>query len=492
MLQKLKNLLLKNRDSRQTFVKNVFWLSAANIVNRLIKFVLVIYAARLLGAAGYGIFSYTIGLAALFSLFGDLGVAGLITREIASAPKELLKKYLPAALWTSIFLMIVNTAIIIFAAPLFANIKEAVPLLPIAALLIGFDTLRNLAFAVTRAREKMELEAGIDFITNASITVLGITALLWQPNAGTFLFGYALGSGIGTFSAAWMLRKHLTEFWGRIDFQTIKIIISKAVPAGLMGLLGPIMLHTDTIILGYFVTASDLGLYSAAQRPVMALYVIPAILGTAIFPRVAQLAKENKERLQKVLETALTVTFLISLPIFLGGTLLSKDIIQFLFGNEYIAAAHTFAALLFTIVLIFPQIFLTGGIFALNGQKKFVRFLIVGSLGNIILDLLLIPRYEGLGSAIATVITGTVITMLMWREMEKTVVLDVARRLGKIIVSAIAMALVTLLLKFSGLHLVLNIVASAGAYFLTLYLLRETMLEEILFPFKRFFGKTQL
>ncbi|PIY59464.1 flippase, partial [Candidatus Wolfebacteria bacterium CG_4_10_14_0_8_um_filter_37_11] len=48
--------------------------------SRLIRAAIIIYAARVLGAAEYGIFSYVLSFAGFFTIFADLGVSPLMTR----------------------------------------------------------------------------------------------------------------------------------------------------------------------------------------------------------------------------------------------------------------------------------------------------------------------------------------------------------------------------------------------------------------------------
>ncbi len=484
MFDRIKSLLFENRSSRQTFTKNVFWLTVANVVNRLIRAVLIIYAARVLGVAGYGIFSYAVGLAAFFSIFSDVGVTAVITRE-GSKNTGSLKKYFTTALTIKVSLIALSAALIVFVSPFFTNIKEALPLLPIAALLITFDSLRDISFSLTRAWEKMELEAIIGLVTNTAITVLGIIALLLHPTAKVFLFGYSLGSGVGLIYAIYVLRNSFPHFWGRFDFSIAKEILTEALPLAIMGLMGSLMISTDTIILGFFKNATDLGLYSAAQRPVMILYALPSILSTAIFPGMTRLAQNNIERFRAVLETSLIATFIISLPLFLGGVILAPDMIGILFGSEYSGAVLTYGILLFTLILIFPENFLTNSIFALGGQKSFLKFALIGVLGNALLDILLIPKFGIAGSAVATVITGIIITVLLWKTANKLSPFKIFNRLSKIFSAVIIMSVATALLKWIGTPFLVNIPLSAILYSLTLYWFKEPVLEEFLIPLKR-------
>lgn len=484
MIKKIKSLLFENLSARQTFTKNVFWLAVANVANRSIRAILIIYAARALGVAGYGIFSYAVGLAAFFSIFSDMGVSAMITKE-AARDHSSIKKYLSAALFIKTVLIAISAILIIFVAPIFSNIKEALPLLPLAALLIAFDGLRDLTFAITRAKERMELEAVIGAVTNVSITILGLAALLLNPTPSYFLLGYSLGSGVGTIFAWWMLREYIKGIAGGFDFSLIKKIFISALPFSLMGLMGTLMLNTDTVILGYLTDAEQIGLYSAGQKIVFLLYMLPTILSSAIFPSMSRLAKENQQRFDDVLGSALTATFLISIPMFAGGVILSDGLMNMVYGNAFAGGIATFCVILFTIILIFPQTFLTNGIFAFDGQKAFIRLTVIGVIGNAILDVIFIKLYGIIGSAIATVLMGLVVTVLMWKEMKRFSEFSSLNKLGKILLATFAMSLVSLVLRQAEAHTILNIVVSGASYFAILLLLKEQILEEFISPIRK-------
>src|SRR5947208_760670 len=71
MWKKIKAFLFYNRTTRQTIAKNTFWLAVSNFGGRLLRAVVIIYGARILGASEYGLFSYAITLSAFVSIFVD-------------------------------------------------------------------------------------------------------------------------------------------------------------------------------------------------------------------------------------------------------------------------------------------------------------------------------------------------------------------------------------------------------------------------------------
>ena len=85
MWQKIKSFLFENKTAKQTVAKNTVWLSISNFGGRIIKATIIIYGARVLGAAGYGVFSYAVTLAGFFTLFVDPGINAVLVREGAKA-----------------------------------------------------------------------------------------------------------------------------------------------------------------------------------------------------------------------------------------------------------------------------------------------------------------------------------------------------------------------------------------------------------------------
>src|SRR3989304_2441108 len=86
MVKKIKEFLFQNKNIRQTIAKNAFWLSFGEIIGRILRAGVVIYSARILGAEQWGVFSYAITLAAMFTIFSDIGLSSVLTREAAKDP----------------------------------------------------------------------------------------------------------------------------------------------------------------------------------------------------------------------------------------------------------------------------------------------------------------------------------------------------------------------------------------------------------------------
>ena len=101
----VKSFLFENRTTGQTVAKNTVWLSMSNFGGRLLKAVVIIYAARVLDPAGWGIFSYAVTLAGFFTLFVDPGINVMLMREGSKTDEEGKTKVLSTTFYMKVVLI---------------------------------------------------------------------------------------------------------------------------------------------------------------------------------------------------------------------------------------------------------------------------------------------------------------------------------------------------------------------------------------------------
>lgn len=477
-MQGLKSFLFENKSIRQTVLKNTFWLTFGNIISRLIRAVLIIYAARILGVAGYGVFSYALSLAGFFAIFADIGLTPLLTRESARNPEK-RTEYLGTALSIKFIFVVISALLILFVAPIFAKLEGARELFYVIIFLFAFDTLRDFFFGYTRSIEKMEIEAGVNVVTNLAILVLGGGALLLAPSTKLLTMGYTAGSAIGLFAVIFVLRNHLRKIFSSFRRELVKPILTEAWPFALAGLLGTIMLNTDMLMLGWLKGADEVGLYSAAQKIVLLVYLFPGYLIVSLFPSLSRLAQADNERFRAIFEKGIKAMFLLAFPLAVGGILLAPLIISFLYGDAYSPAAPAFTILLLTFFLVFPGTLISNAVFAYNRQKLFMGFIGLGALANVVLNYFLIPPYGIFGSAIATIGSQFLANGFNWYMMKRINNFKTLIHLPKIVAATVLMSVFVLVAGKLGINLIITIAAAALVYFAALSLLKEPIIRDL-------------
>ena len=231
--QKIKSFLFENKNIKQTIAKNTFWLFFGEFISRLSRAIIIIYAARILGAENWGVFSYAITFATLFMILSDIGLSSILTREASKYPDR-KNQYLSTTLFIKLVLLTLSTLLIIFIAPLFVKIESVKLLLPFVALLFLFDSLREFGFGISRAIEKMEQEAFVRIFTNISIVVLGFIFLTVNSSSLSLTIAYLLGSILGFSLIIWTLRSYFNNLLSHFTKSLILPILycDKAVLQG--------------------------------------------------------------------------------------------------------------------------------------------------------------------------------------------------------------------------------------------------------------------
>ena len=413
----LKTWLFQNNTDHQTIAKNTVWLLIGQIGSRLLRAAIVIYAARLLGAESWGAFSYALGIATFLTTFSDIGINALITKEASRQP-ELKNQYLATAFFTKTGILTILISGVFLFFPYLTKIPEAAAIMPILVFVFAFDSLRDLGSALSRALEKMQIEALINIFTNFAIVILGFILLFNYQTAYSLALAYAIGSGLGLIAIIIALRDHFKNIFTNFQKSMVKEIIVTAWPFGLMSLMGIIMLNTDIIMLGWMRSATEIGYYSVAQKIIQLFYVLPALFASSIFPALSRYVKTEPEKAKKLLEKTVAMAILIALPITLLGLILGRPIIQLLFGPEYLPSIVSFQILIITLLIVYPSTLIGNAVFAYDKQKNFIFFVGVAFVGNIFFNFLFIPSFGIEGAATATVLTQLITNGLIWKKMK--------------------------------------------------------------------------
>jgi O-antigen/teichoic acid export membrane protein len=479
MKERLKELFFTNRNEKQIITKNIFWLGAGQIGGRLVRAVIIIYAARILGTAEYGVFSYAMGLAAFFTIFADIGVSSIMTKEVSQKPEE-GKNYFATSFGIKSILVILTCLFIFFGANYFSTVEEAKPLISLIILLIVFDNLRDFSVAFLRGKEKMEYEALIALIVNVSITIFGFLALYISKTALSLTISYVSSAGAGLILALFVLRKEFFGIFENFKKNLIKPILSLAYPFAFSGLLGAFMTNVDIIMLGWFKNAAEIGLYSSGQRVAQIFYSLAPIVSTAVFPAISRaVGEKDKKRISLLMEKGTAIALMMAFPITIGGITLSKPILNLLYGSEYLPANLSFQILLLTILIVIPGFMLANLVLAYDKQKKMAVYIGIASIGNILLNYLLIPKYGIAGAAIATLLVQIVYYGQTWNMIKKINYFNLFPQLKKIASASILMGLFAFGLDKLGINIIMNIIVSAIFYFGLLYVLKEPIIGEI-------------
>ncbi len=458
-------------------IKNAFWLFSGQAIGRVLRAILIIVAARVLGATNWGVFAYAMSLTATFTVLSDIGINALLVRE-NNRNSKLITKYLATGLVVKLSLIFALSVFIALFQNIIVRVPGAIIFIPLIIIIFILDSLRNFVSALARSLERMDIEARGQIVTNASIVGFGLLFLSICPTSGALVLSYVVGTFIGLMAIFIPLRNYFRGLIKEFNRKLVKEIIVSAWPFGMVSLMGIIMINTDILVLGAMTSSTEIGLYAAAQKPVQLLYLIPSLLVAAFFPTLSREAGDINQ-FRATLEKGLRSVYLFAIPLSIGGVLAARSVISFLYGPEFSMSYLSFALLSLTFLFVFPLSFFTSALFAQNKQKSFYGYLAIGVLMNVILNIIFIPYIGIAGCALATLIVQILLFIYGITMLKKTLSFRVFPDIGHIIICAFVMGLIVVALLFIQAHAFIVIGAGFMSYLLMLMVLREPTLAQV-------------
>ncbi len=398
-MQQLKQFLFSNTSNKQTALKNSFWLTVSEVGSRLIKLAVFVYAARALGVTEWGVFSYGLALVGTFSILSDIGMNVILLREV-SKRSDAMRRYIATGFFIKAALSLISS-LLVLGMLLFIKDHSIRVLIPFISVLLFIDSLREFGYALNRAFEKMEIEAGVKIFSTVLLAGFSAYTLLVHPTAQSLLIAYILSGAIGLVVLYITIRKHFSNIFRSFDRSLIRTILIEAWPIGIIAVFGTILSSIDTIFLGWLKTTTEVGYYAASQKPLQILLLIPTLIATALLPFFSRSAGTNDGAFAGVLGRVLSIALFIIIPLTVLSILCAKPIILILFGPQYYPAISLFQITALSTIASVPSIFISNALLAHGKQKLILLFIGIGALSNVLLSLLLIPLYGMYGAAIA-------------------------------------------------------------------------------------------
>ena len=472
-----KNFLLKNNSQKQTVMKNTFWLTASEITSRLLRFGLIIYIARILGAEGWGLFSYTLSLIGISLVISDGGSSLFFTKEYT----EKRGQYIKTILLLKFSLLIATTLLALIVGFFFASLPVSSLIIPVIIILVS-DSIRDFLNTFFRVQEKMEKEAFIKIITNVILIVSSIILISIYKTPESLALGYLIGSISGTLLALIMnisFIRQLKKITRETENKKIYIgrVLEFVIPITLTSIVGTIMLHIDTLMLGIWSDAEQVGLYAVAQRILQFSFIIPTLFITALYPTLAKIYTENKENFIVFTKKITTLLFILGTPVAFGGCILGTPLLTTLFGSEYTLSGPAFSWLIIGTFFIFPGFLFQILAIITEQQKKLALNICIIICVTIILNAILIPSYGIIGAAIGTTISQIGLFFLN-RNLFKEIVLLNNKNTRDIFIATLIMILAISFLK--EIQVLILIALGAIIYGGILFLLKNQTLFSII------------
>ena len=394
------------------------------VLSAALAYLSQILLARWMGGPEYGVYVYVWTWVLLFGSMMDFGISAsaqkIIPEYRTSGQHALLRGFLTGSRWMTFIVSAVVSLLLAGVVRLLAPWIEANAIVP---LYIGCITLpafvvANTQDGIARSHDWMRLGLMPQFIVRQAL-IIGITA-------GAFALGFNLGAVaavIASAGAVWIamisqmfvlnrrLAGHIEPGAKQYDFRGWLAI---SLPILLVESFYLLLSYTDVLVLQQFRTSEEVGVYFAVVKTLALVSFIHYAMSATTAHRFAEYhALGDKDRLSAYVAHAINWTFWPSLAATIVLLALGKPLL-WLFGPQFVIGYDImFVAAIGLVVrsAIGPVERLLN---MLGHQHIRAAAYALAFAVNLVLCVVLVPRFGGHGAAAATSISLAFETVLLF------------------------------------------------------------------------------
>lgn len=397
----------------QRLAKNSAAPIAGQLLNKVVDLAFAIFALRLLGATAYGEYSVPVVAWLYLKTISDYGLGTLVTREVAKDPSKAGQLLGSSTLLRCLLLVAVAPAAVAYAVggmhlfQLSRNSAVAIGLLTISIIPGSYSEAINSIF---NARERMELPAFLNVLTNLARAGFGLAALA----AGLGVIGLAGVSVLATtisMVAFHLALRHLgvRPQWS-LDRAQARWFLVVSWPLLMNSILMHVFFRGDEFIIQAVDGDRAVGVYDAAYKYVNMLLLVPSYFTIAAFPILSRYAHAERQRLVESYQLAIKLMVILALPIVIATFAVAPFLIEILGGHDYLPDSATALRIL---IWFLPMSYVSSVtqylLIAIDRQRVITWVFAAASIFNVGLNLLLVPRYGIQAAAAVTVATELVL-----------------------------------------------------------------------------------
>jgi len=404
----------------QTFLKisvNSLFQFVGRVFSSLTSIIVTALITNNLSREVWGEFVIVISFIALFSLIADFGLNGYVLKIFTSDQESIEKNFkdiLGLRLVLALVAIITGLAVLAFVPHSFA-VKIGII---VGLLMIFFQSIFSTAAIIFQYKLRYDLYAVSDIIGSLTILLLvGLAVIVKAPLlviVSIFVIGNLIKAVFGLF-----LAKSLVRFEGvSFDAVSFRKLLIASLPLGLMIVFAQINNNIDKQIialtnpktLGVSATVA-VGIYGLAYRLFDFLVSIPTFIVNSAYPVLLNKFKSDRKDLLRFSQWLLGIMIALGAFFAIVGWIIAPVLIN-LFG-PYKESVTPTRILFLGLPIFFATSFLVWLVVTLNREITLPFVFGFAALFNLVMNLVLIPKFGYIAAAWVTVATEITILVLL-------------------------------------------------------------------------------
>ncbi|WP_257639659.1 flippase [Campylobacter concisus] len=399
-----KIISLKNHQGFMKYFKNTSWLFFEKILRMFVGLFVGIWVARYLGPERFGLFSYAQSFVGLFTAIATLGLDSIVVRELVKNESK-SNELIGTAFYLKLMGAILTLLVLAIATYFTSNDRYTNLLVFIMASATIFQSF-NVIDMYFQSKVLSKYIVFSNIISLFASSIVKIILILIDAPLVAFAWAILFDSIVLALGFIYFFLKYSTLMVRKIYFSKLIAVdlLKNSYPIILSSAVIAIYLKIDQVMIKSMLGEIAVGQYTAATKLSESFYFIPLVISYSFFPAIVNSKNCNEiyyARLQMLYNLVVWIAIAIALPV----TILSDNIIDILYGDQYYQAGSILMIHIWTNILISIGV-ISGDWFVAENLQIFAFWRsFCGASINIILNFLLIPKYGIQGAAVATLIS---------------------------------------------------------------------------------------
>lgn len=477
----------------QKFAKDVLIIGITIILTSLSGIIFLPLITKTLGVHDYGIWTQFHVTLSLIGTFTSLGLPYAMTRFLPAKTNkdEIQEEFYSVFCLVSLVTLIASIILIVFADFIAGVLFEgATNIVRITALIILASALTSPCFGLLRSFRQMK-KYSIFTIAN-TYGQIGLIAYLVLNGYGILSMVLAvLAIALVTFFALFFSIKRQIGI-KKPHFSRIREYLNFSLPTIPGRLSSWIVGSSDRYVIGYFLGAASVGVYSASYSLGTVPLMAAGVLGFVLPPTLSRHYDEDRiDEVKTHLSYSLKYSLALAIPFVFGAALLAQPVLR-LFSTAEVASAGYFVLPIIALSTLFSAAYVPiMHIIVLIKKTRITGAIwVVCALVNLSLNILVVPRLGILGAAITTLIAYALAlgltTYYSFKEFKFPI--DWHFIIKSLIASVIMSVAIWRISPQETSATILTVIAGSAIYGAVLLLLKGFRREEFRF-FKELFGR---
>lgn len=460
---------------------NTFWQFGGRIIGTLLAVVALSQLFRYLGPTAYGQFHIIVTIVQMAGIIADMGLYLIVLNDISRPDKnhhDIISQNFVIRCYLNLGYLVLM-GFVALVAPYESAIRLGIFLMSFSNIFVWFSQLLHTIF---QKKLKTHYVAFAEVFGRTALLLSTILMIYWQVSLLWLTLTVVIGNA-ANFFISWIFARGRVKLQWQIEWSYVKDVLHRTWPVAISIWFSLLYFKADTIILSFFKSNYEVGIYGMPYRILETLVTLPLVFMGLMMPLLSKAwGVKDHHLFREYLQKAFDGLSLIGVPLLFGALPLAKPIVLLFAGEQFADSAPLLQILMIGVLIMYIGALFGHTLITVECQKQMIKYYIGIAVLMLICYFILIPPYSYWAAAWLTNIGEFLVFIAtFWLIKKKTGFVPLWGIFGKACFSGIIMAGVLYLVRDWTLFLTLPL--GVVIYTIMMYLtggLRKELVKDII------------